>query len=1369
VVVAALLAAFAYLTLGVSLTASPAAADPIDVERPSRPGKSTPSSDVDSVTMAWRPSVDNVRVAGYVVTLDRTPVTVGATATEHTFEGLAPGDYRVYVRAFDAAGNQGYSIVQYFTVLSSQDRNTSKSDSAAIASALERFVADGNKFTDAGGSRGRGPFNFTNVNMPVKISDTLISGGYLDPSFADVEAQRYYIAHCGTGTTLRAGVFTELPSSDAVSEQDLTNWGSCYTPSYPKVHFVTTRTASEIAAGLALEAPRWLSPVTVSPSAANPQTVDVRWSGVRDAWGYDWEYWRDGVLRNTERIQGVTYQEEYFERAGVGVNFGEWCVRVRAKARDASLNSPWSEMQCIEVGTRDETRPSRPLWAAQDSPSPSSVTIRWGASTDNIGVSIYRVEISSLDLLINLSPAARDHTFRGVAPGRYYVKVRAMDAAGNISSTRGYYATVEVPATPTPRPTATLIPTSTPVPQPTAVPTQRTPRWKSTSAVRTYNASGYPESIDAAIFADSTVDEFTAEFRVDGVLVDTITSDNGRYAYVWFRSPVEDRAGNWCVRVRAQASPGKAQSPWTQERCVTVAFETALEAPRWLNGGDGTRQWQSRLRVDWATVRKATSYTLELRDDGRLVDTMTVTNTAHSSFVEYFELESRNGSLCVRIRANGSAPFTSGPWTTQSCTTIAAPTPMPIPPTPTARPTETPRVALPVPEWTSSNPVRTNNYANGDPLTVFGFFHPIPDATSYQAQVRLDGVLKSTLTIRQGSFSRQALYSISERGLWCIRVRAIGSGSFLTGAWTSQECASNALPMPTPVPPTPTPRPTATPLPATPTPLDQPRAPDLVLNFDTGQLSASWDRVSLNRGYTVTWLDDGVAWTDKSVGRNQETTSVSFGSRRGRICASVTAKAGTTGRADSLPGVYSCLGVVTPTVSTVVVGTPADTTAPYWQPSSPPQIQVAHTTLEPAQGTFGVDLVWKGWWEHPHNGAIVVDGFEVDINDSFRGYVNGTARQQESSLNGPFESFIYIGDLDPTRSHKVGVRVVDGAGNISDTLYGTIPAPAFDDLPAGLQLNVAQQGAPEINTNQPGQQVQEVVTPAISQPTAPTTSTNVGPRLSWDCRNAGFVRTVENRSATVGWNVSPVALGLSFRGTIRHLGEQVGDAEHTDNRGRALRFDDLRPGTTYTVEIEAFDFVNRAVGTCKVTVRTKTTGTGVPVTPTPVPTVTPPPLPTSTPELPPHCTSASDNVPGLNCRDFNTETWVEDHRGSIVWQGWSHSAQDNLRHEVSLIVVACGNSTDACQFGLDPGLSSFRPVVVGGDVVFSDSVTCQGPAFDGNSGNHVCKLRTPDMTFPQYDREQCGSAVAVRIFDASGRLLYTNAQVSKAFICNPYG
>jgi len=150
--------------------------------------ESTPSSDVDSVTMAWRPSVDNVRVAGYVVTLDRTPVTVGATATEHTFEGLAPGDYRVYVRAFDAAGNQGYSIVQYFTVLSSQDRNTSKSDSAAIASALERFVADGNKFTDAGGSRGRGPFNFTNVNMPVKISDTLISGGYLDPSFADVEA-----------------------------------------------------------------------------------------------------------------------------------------------------------------------------------------------------------------------------------------------------------------------------------------------------------------------------------------------------------------------------------------------------------------------------------------------------------------------------------------------------------------------------------------------------------------------------------------------------------------------------------------------------------------------------------------------------------------------------------------------------------------------------------------------------------------------------------------------------------------------------------------------------------------------------------------------------------------------------------------------------------------------------------------------------------------------------------------------------------------------------------------------------------------------------------------------------------------------------
>ena len=90
----------------------------------------------------------------------------------------------------------------------------------------------------------------------------------------------------------------------------------------------------------------------------------------------------------------------------------------------------------------DTTPPARPGWGRFWSQTSNSITIKWSASTDNVGVSGYRVRLGS-GTRINLPATARTYTFANVAPGRHRVDVVAVDAAGNISAQRAAYQNVQ--------------------------------------------------------------------------------------------------------------------------------------------------------------------------------------------------------------------------------------------------------------------------------------------------------------------------------------------------------------------------------------------------------------------------------------------------------------------------------------------------------------------------------------------------------------------------------------------------------------------------------------------------------------------------------------------------------------------------------------------------------------------------------------------------------------------------------------------------------------------------------------------------------------------------------------------------------------
>ncbi len=81
-----------------------------DTSRPSPPGQATVESiGADSVDLAWGVSSDDVGVAGYrVIDVSNDAVVLEIDALEGTVTGLAPGDYRFMMKAFDAAGNQSW-------------------------------------------------------------------------------------------------------------------------------------------------------------------------------------------------------------------------------------------------------------------------------------------------------------------------------------------------------------------------------------------------------------------------------------------------------------------------------------------------------------------------------------------------------------------------------------------------------------------------------------------------------------------------------------------------------------------------------------------------------------------------------------------------------------------------------------------------------------------------------------------------------------------------------------------------------------------------------------------------------------------------------------------------------------------------------------------------------------------------------------------------------------------------------------------------------------------------------------------------------------------------------------------------------------
>ena len=395
-----------------------------DTTPPTQPG--TLSATVVSggeVDLSWGASTDDVGVTGYKVercqgagcTNFAQIATPAGTSYKDT--GVSPStSYSYRVRATDAAGNLSpYS-------------NT----------------ATGTTPTP----------DTTPPTQPGTLSATAVSQGEVDLSWGastdDVGVTGYKVERCqGAGCTN----FAQIATPTGTSYKD-TSVSASTSYSY-RVRATDAAgnlgAYSNTATALTPDTTPPTQPGTLSATVVSGGEVDLSWGASTDnvgVTGYKVERCQGAGCTNFAQIAspaGTTYKDT---SVSVSTSYS-----YRVRATDAAGNlSAFSNTASGTTPTPDTTPPTQPGTLSATVVSGGEVDLSWGASTDDVGVTGYKVERCQGAGCTNFAqiatPAGTSYKDTGVSPSTSYsYRVRATDAAGNLSPYSNT-ASVTTPAAP---------------------------------------------------------------------------------------------------------------------------------------------------------------------------------------------------------------------------------------------------------------------------------------------------------------------------------------------------------------------------------------------------------------------------------------------------------------------------------------------------------------------------------------------------------------------------------------------------------------------------------------------------------------------------------------------------------------------------------------------------------------------------------------------------------------------------------------------------------------------------------------------------------------------------------------------------------
>lgn len=166
------------------------------------------------------------------------------------------------------------------------------------------------------------------------------------------------------------------------------------------------------------------APTSLSAAAATGPKINLSWTASTDnvaVTGY--EIWRDGSLLTT--ATSTSYSD-------TAVAAGE-THSYSVKAYDAAGNtSTASNTASATIPTPDTQAPSVPASLAATATRTTTIGLSWSASTDNVGVTGYRVFRNGTQVGTVTSTSYNDTGL--TASTSYSYTVRAYDAAGNVSA-----------------------------------------------------------------------------------------------------------------------------------------------------------------------------------------------------------------------------------------------------------------------------------------------------------------------------------------------------------------------------------------------------------------------------------------------------------------------------------------------------------------------------------------------------------------------------------------------------------------------------------------------------------------------------------------------------------------------------------------------------------------------------------------------------------------------------------------------------------------------------------------------------------------------------------------------------------------------
>ncbi|MBF0479019.1 MAG: fibronectin type III domain-containing protein [Candidatus Omnitrophica bacterium] len=401
-----------------------------DTQAPTAPttiSLSTPT--LNSLTLTWSGATDNVGVTGYRVDVSTnsafTSMVTGynnfdaGNVSNTTITGLIAGTaYYARVRAYDAAGNisSNSSIANATTTADTQApaAPATVTLSNPTASAL---TLSWNSSTDNVAVAGYKIDVSTNNTFTAMVTgyNNLDAGNVTSKSIAGLNASTTYYAR------VRA-----YDAAGNVSSNSSSVTG-------------TTSSAADTQAPSA--------PTTVTLGSPTSSTLTLSWSGAIDnvaVTGYKIDISTSSAF--TTMLTGYNNLDvgNVLSKSITGLSTNTmYYARIRAYDAAANISSNSSTATGTTSAAADTQAPTVPAIITLASPTLSSLSLSWSGATDNVGVTGYKIDVSTNNIFTspvtgysNLDVGnVLNKSITGLTAGTtYYARVRAYDAAGNISS-----------------------------------------------------------------------------------------------------------------------------------------------------------------------------------------------------------------------------------------------------------------------------------------------------------------------------------------------------------------------------------------------------------------------------------------------------------------------------------------------------------------------------------------------------------------------------------------------------------------------------------------------------------------------------------------------------------------------------------------------------------------------------------------------------------------------------------------------------------------------------------------------------------------------------------------------------------------------